>query len=92
MTIQQLSIRIGELYNLQPYDCIIDTVWLVSDWNRLMPLAVENDVFYDCIPNIGVAAYCFSSDEYWDGNYADHPPKEVATQVAIARALIAIKE
>jgi len=104
MTIQQLSEWIAELYDVPAYktddvympdyksqsaDIGWRMKWLVSDWNRLMPLAVENriDILQEATQ---VCAYPSQAMEC--ENYTDHPSKEVATQVAIARALIAIKE
>jgi len=100
MTIQQLSVRIGELYNVQPYDCIIDTVWLVSDWNRLMPLAVENKVswlYYSADDDIDIGILGLHDDLPCDQCpaelYADHNDDQALTVAfAVGLVLVAIKE
>jgi len=99
MNIQQLSERIAELYGTHASEFLENTyytdchheIWLVSDWNRLMPLAVENDIDIEHYFKQGYVGIS-SNLEFSTESYADHPSKEAATQVAIARALIAIKE
>jgi len=100
MTMQQLSERICQAYEIEHHAGIpiYHDKFIVEDWSRLMPLAVENDIGID----IDVAGIVYAlpygiSPIFETFDYNDDPKvlaanKLLALSIAIARALIAIKE
>lgn len=102
----QLSNEVAKLYSVKPFtfktaydsknvEFYEEVFWLVDDWQRLMPLAIEHGICVD--PSLSENVYAVFSDK--SGNDVEvpvrrtkHPTKERAVAVAILKALKAKKE
>ena len=83
--LQELNNRLAELYDLEPK---LGKTHLIDDWNRLMPLALNNKIGFVAMNNVFLAG-CDSIEiiEYYSG----HETPSDAAKYAIAMALIELK-
>lgn len=85
-----------EVFMLYPsFDEMIDAehYWLVADWNRIMPLAVEHKIGFseDLNGETIIASYMSIFPELRvtvREDFADHPNKDEAVRIAICKALL----
>lgn len=52
----QLSNEVAVLYGITEYYIREEREYLVDDWQRLMPLVIENDLTIDCYVNTTCAS------------------------------------
>jgi hypothetical protein len=96
--LQQLSQAVADKYGIEAYivtgrtldmrsGYIIHKLWLVDDWARLMPLAVEQglDLMTSHKNIVGCTYY---QNNMKQEQIKDHPTKQQAVRVAILRALL----
>ena len=96
MTKRELNDKLAELYGLEvsmmtDYDIYGNDfeVLLIDDWNRLMPLAILNNIGFVAMNTIVLAGI----DEIEaKENYSDHESPDAAARYAIAMALVKLAE
>ena len=101
MTKEELSNNLAELYgeyggyeivNENKYSDSITTL-LIDDWNRLMPLSLEHDVWIQPYNSLGFIYAHARKDVIFDKVfYKDHESPEDAAKYAVAMALVKLAE
>ena len=90
MSKEKINEKLEELYGLEP--CLsqprLGKTYIIDDWNRLMPLALNNKIGFVAMNNVFLAG-CDSIEiiEYYSG----HETPCDAARYAIAMALIELK-
>ena len=85
MNKQELNNKLAELYDLEPK---LGKMHLIDDWNRLLPLALNNKIGFVAMSDIVLAG---RDSIQIVQHYSDHETPSDATRHAIAMALIELK-
>ena len=87
---QELNYKLADLHKIEPASYVgSHYTYLIDDWNRLMPLAILNNIGFVAMNTIVLAGI----DEIEaKENYSDHESPEAAARYAIAMALVKLKE
>ena len=99
-----LNYKIATLYEVDPYlQCMVGFdinegniykyIPFIDDWNRLMPLALEHDIWIQPYKSLGFLYAHVRKDLIFDAVfYKDHKSPDDASKYAIAMALVKLAE
>ena len=83
---EKVNERLEELYDLVPR---IGKIYIIDDWNMLMPLALKNKIGFVAMNNNLLAG---RDSIQIVQHYSDHESPQAAARYAIAMALIELAE